>query len=215
MLKLSIFCFLLFDLAHAEAVPIDKLLTLPAEPEETVCFTSECVLIASRLRSWMNPAADPCENFYKYACGGFLADTCLNDSEAKVTPFTMAYDRIGQQLVKVLEEPSAGDELAPFRVFKTIFARCKQDEGVKISVKGLFVPNFLFSFLFLETFNLDEVENMTAEYQEWENNEQFDWVNATVKLRKAGLPFEILFSVSVTRDQRNTSTKLLKVRIDQ
>lgn len=106
-------------------------------PEESVCFSSECVLVASRLRSWMDTVnSRPCDNFYNYACGGFLADTCLNESEVKVTPFTMLNDFVGQQLVKVLEEPTITDnELAPFKLFKSMFAKCNSDKGEKIFMK--------------------------------------------------------------------------------
>lgn len=131
--SLTFICLLvLVQLGSSAASQIEtsSIVNLNDSVEESVCFSSECVLVASRLRSWMDASIDPCENFYKYACGGFLADTCLNESEVKVTPFTMLNEHIGHQLVKVLEEPTGDDEqLAPFRLFKDAFNKCNSDEG--------------------------------------------------------------------------------------
>ena len=36
-----------------------------------ICTTEECIALSSTILSWMNTSADPCINFFEYACGGF------------------------------------------------------------------------------------------------------------------------------------------------
>ena len=36
------------------------------------CLTPTCLRLAARIKEDMNPSLDPCQDFYQYACGGWL-----------------------------------------------------------------------------------------------------------------------------------------------
>lgn len=41
-------------------------------PFTDVCLTPECVTIASSLLTTMDRSINPCDDFYEYACGGWI-----------------------------------------------------------------------------------------------------------------------------------------------
>ena len=48
-----------------------------------VCLTEGCVVNAADLLKQMDRKVDPCQDFYKFACGGFIADTVLPEDKTR------------------------------------------------------------------------------------------------------------------------------------
>jgi len=43
-------------------------------PDERICRSPECVRAGELINQWMNTSVDPCEDFYAFACGGWMAE---------------------------------------------------------------------------------------------------------------------------------------------
>ncbi|KAK0094331.1 hypothetical protein PV326_011226 [Microctonus aethiopoides] len=65
-------------------------------PIDNVCHSGQCKQFSSKILSFMNHSADPCEDFYEYACGGMEADPHMNN----INLADEAFDRIKSGLKK-------------------------------------------------------------------------------------------------------------------
>ena len=62
---------LLFQLFIIAIAAMDPINSFKLEPNTQICNTPECVSAAHSLIQNMDTSANPCEDFYQYACGNF------------------------------------------------------------------------------------------------------------------------------------------------
>ena len=97
---------------------------LLADPRSEVCLSEKCIINAADLLKQMDRNVDPCQDFFKFACGGFIADTVLPDRTGFFVlqllfrlltfpflgPLDVLRDQLNKRLKKVFEaEPAAAE----------------------------------------------------------------------------------------------------------
>lgn len=80
--------------------------------------------LASSILENMDQNVEPCDDFYRFACGSFLKNTIIPDDKTSVNTFSVISDKLQKQLRSSIEEESQPNDPRPFRLMKTLYKTC-------------------------------------------------------------------------------------------
>lgn len=111
--------------------------TVRCESENgNVCSSPVCESEAESVLAKLDETVDPCEDFYRFACGSFLNSTAIPDDKTSVEAFTLLDDRLKEQLNEVLNSSITGDDIGPFVNSKKLYKACL-NEGKRCITGGV------------------------------------------------------------------------------
>uniref|UniRef100_A0A674C042 Neprilysin n=1 Tax=Salmo trutta TaxID=8032 RepID=A0A674C042_SALTR len=85
-----------------------------------------CLCAASRLIENMDANVDPCDNFYQYACGGWLKKNIIPETSSRYSTFDILRDELEVVLKGVLERSVKGEASALTKA-KTLYRSCTNE----------------------------------------------------------------------------------------
>ncbi|XP_017352014.2 membrane metallo-endopeptidase-like 1 [Ictalurus punctatus] len=98
--------------------------------DTSMCTTPDCVTAAARLLQNMDQSVDPCQNFYQYACGGWLERHVIPETSSLHSVFNILRDELEIVLKGVLETPSERDREA-FKKAKVLYRSCMNESVIE------------------------------------------------------------------------------------
>lgn len=125
----------------------------------------------------------------------------IPNEKSHVTPFSIVNDHLLEQLKTILEKPGLPNEPKPFVLLKKYYNSCLNVSA--ISDDGLDTIKAV-----IKTVGGWPVVEGSC----WKENE-FDWKNVIHKFKQEGLTYDSIFRVSVERDSKNKTKRLLNVSI--
>ncbi|XP_043683237.1 neprilysin-2-like isoform X2 [Vespula pensylvanica] len=184
----------------AEALKVIKdTATIDRQPseKENICFSPGCVHTASKVLENMDPDVEPCDDFYKFACGGFLKSTIIPDDKTSVNTFSVISDNLQQQLRTSIEEKSPPNEPRPFTLAKIFYKNCMNKTAIE--EKGL------------EPL-LDILQILggwpVLEGDAWKE-ENFNWKDSVYKFRTRGYSVDYFLDFSIGVDLKNSTIRII------
>lgn len=179
----------------------------------------------------MDPEVEPCDDFYDFACGGFLKSTIIPDDKTSVNTFTEISDELQNQLRTSIEEKSTPDEPKPFRLAKNLYKACmNKSKYIQYIVSKCYIilsnstlcnATLIISAI-IEQQGLDPLLNILRnlggwpllEGDQWNENE-FNWMESVYKFRQMGYSVDYFIDFSIGVDLKNSTKRTIDVRIQR
>lgn len=178
--------------------PAKKIITITRGPSsDNICFSPGCIHTASKVLDNMDPNVEPCDDFYKFACGGFLKKTTIPDDKTSVNTFSVISDKLQEQLRSSIEEKSTQDEPKPFRLAKNLYKACMNKSAIE--EQGLAPLHKI-----LKSLGGWPVLDGDA----WKDDD-FEWTKSVYKFRKIGYSVDYFIDFSIGVDLKNSTKRVI------
>jgi len=161
------------------------------------CFTKGCIQTAADLLDKLDETADPCDDFYQFACGSFIEETVIPDDRTRTSMFSILGDKLDVQVRGLLEGEIKASDPKPFQMAKSVFQSCMDKETI-------------------EAAGLEPLKVILKKLGGWPllegaawNEEGYKWYEMNYKFRENGYSVDYLVDFSVTTDLKNSSWRIL------
>ncbi|NXE09587.1 NEP protein, partial [Lophotis ruficrista] len=104
------------------AIVAITMIVLYATYDDSLCFDLSGIT-AARILENMDTTAEPCHDFYQYACGGWLKRNVIPETSSRYSNFDILRDELEVVLKDVLDTPSSNDITAVQKA-KTLYRSC-------------------------------------------------------------------------------------------
>ncbi|KAM7311889.1 neprilysin-2-like [Ixodes scapularis] len=145
----------------------------------------------------MNQTVDPCENFYEFACGGWVHRHPIPEDRSSVSQLSFIRDQLDAKLRTLVEEPPENSEPGFIHKMKHMYRSC-------------------FNTSLIDSYAEEPLQKVLKVLGGWPvvegpgwNASKFHWLNALIQYRNFGYSHNILLDLHVTLDPRNNTRYII------
>jgi len=95
-----------------------------------VCLTPDCAIAAAAIIQAMDIEADPCQDFYRFACGGWMDSNEIPEGKSKWGRFYELRDMVDNALKAIVNSPDTNPSVAVTSL-KTVYKGCMDTEAIE------------------------------------------------------------------------------------
>ena len=169
------------------------------EPNNRMCLTAGCVKAAAELIKQMDQKADPCSDFFQFACGRYVEDTVIPDHKERTGKFSILRDQLNLRLRNIFEAKSESSEPTVYSSVRNLYQTCMDTQSIEDS-------------------SVNDLKEVVARIGGWpvlEGNswsgENFKWYELTSKARNEGLESNQMISVDISIDPKNSEKRIIDI----
>ncbi|KAM7310753.1 neprilysin-2-like [Ixodes scapularis] len=145
----------------------------------------------------MNQSVDPCENFYDFACGGWVHRHPIPEDRPLVSQFSLIWDQLKAQLRSLVEKPPQDWEPGFIHKMKHMYRSCLNTN-------------------LIDSYAEEPLQRVLRSLGGWPvvegpgwNASKFHWLDALIQFRHFGYSHDILLDLFVIPDFRNNTRYII------
>lgn len=143
----------------------------------------------------MDPYVNPCDNFYRFACGGYLNSTDIPDESSYIDVWSLINDEVSKKLITSLEKAIESNEPRSFKLAKNFYKLCMNTTAIeKQGLDSLYI--------YIEQFGGWPV----LKGNDW-NESSFDWKGMNYKIGNKKYWKNFIFNLFPTTDGKNNTKR--------
>ncbi|XP_014207208.1 neprilysin-4-like isoform X2 [Copidosoma floridanum] len=89
-----------------------------------MCQSEDCIRTAARVMNGLNRSVEPCQDFYKFACGGWIAKNPIPQNQISWDQLNLLREELVKNLRILLEEPDRDDEPKAVGKARSFYRTC-------------------------------------------------------------------------------------------
>ena len=107
--------------------PIDPMII----KQDEVCVTEACAIAAGGILQTMDQSADPCQDFFQFSCGGWVANNEIPDGKSRWGKFYELRDKVDKAVRKIIESPKDETDAESVNYLKDHYLACTDTETLE------------------------------------------------------------------------------------
>ncbi|XP_077582062.1 endothelin-converting enzyme 1 [Stigmatopora nigra] len=159
-----------------------------------VCLTEPCITVASAVLSALDRSVDPCQDFYNYACGGWIKSNPLPEGKSRWGPFSTLWEHNMLVMKHLLENTTMTGLSKAEEKAQRYYQACMNEEKI-------------------EDLGAKPLQELITQIGGWALTGPWDKDNFQEVLRAVSANYRAspFFAVFVSTDSKNSSSNVIQV----